>query len=544
VINLAHVICGVRPALANQEGAFPAAWQHLTITEVIADSREVVPGALFVALAGERTDGHHFLPDAAARGARGALVRAEALGQHVASLERFPRPWVVVNAGSLQAHAPGETMADLPPLAGEPDGVFVLVAVDDTLKALHRLTTYHRAPVTPTVVGVTGSVGKTSTKEAVAAVLSRQYCTLKSRRSFNSEVTVPTTLLQLTPAHQAAVIEMGMWAPGEIRLLASLARPHLGIVTNVGPSHLERMGSIEAIARAKAELVEALPPDGVAILNADDARVAAMAAHTRARVLTYGITSPHAEVRASEVESHGLHGVSFRVRVRVRVQAHVHGHHDDPVAFKVPLAGRHSVYTALAAIATGVTMGLSWEQIAVGLADLDPATQVRFRVRPGYTKTGACTVLDDTYNASPMSSLAALDVLAECGPAERRVAVLGEMLELGAYAEEGHRMVGQRVAEVAHRLLGVGSGPRVRWIAEEAQQRGMDASRIIVVDRHEQAIPVVRELVRDGDYVLVKGSRGAAMEHLVAALTTRESPVPGGGEGNARGTFEYDDAGD
>ncbi|NJN67460.1 MAG: UDP-N-acetylmuramoyl-tripeptide--D-alanyl-D-alanine ligase [Chloroflexaceae bacterium] len=538
-MNLAHVICGVYPALAHQEAACAPAWQHLTVTEVVADSREVGPGALFVALAGERTDGHRFLADAAARGARGALVSAEALTPHRAILESLPPPWVVVHGpapdgSGLPIACPDDGEQDdgerhqgtptTPPFlssAGAPGFGFVLIAVDDPLKALHRLTRYHRATVTPTVVGITGSVGKTSTKEAVATVLGCQYRTLKSQRSFNSEVTVPTTLLQLRPSHQAAVIEMGMWAPGEIRLLASLARPHLGIVTNVGPSHLERLGSIEAIAQAKAELVEALPPDGVAILNADDARVAAMAGHTRARVLTYGITAPHADVRAGEIETNGLHGVSFRVYFRGS------GSHDAVASFKVPLVGRHSVYTALAAIATGLAMGMPWEKIAAGLGSLDLSSQVRLRVLPGSARAGACTILDDTYNASPMSSLAALDVLAECGSADQRMVILGDMLELGGYEEEGHRMVGRRVAEVAHRLVGVGIGPRVRWIAEEARRWGMDAHRVVVVECHEQAIPIVRELVRDGDYVLVKGSRGAAMEHIVAALVASTSPAIG-----------------
>jgi UDP-N-acetylmuramoyl-tripeptide--D-alanyl-D-alanine ligase len=340
-------------------------------------------------------------------------------------------------------------------------------------------------------------VGKTSTKEVVAAVLSRRFRTLKNKRSFNSEATLPTSLLSLTPEHEVAVLEMGMWAPGEIRFLASLARPTIGIVTNVGPSHLERLKTIEAIAEAKGELPESLPSNGWAVLNADDARVAAMAERTSAHVFTYGLT-PSATLWADEVVSYGLDGISFRVH-----------YGDISLDLRLPLIGRHSVYLALAAISVGLIMGMGWDEIIAGLCE--PEAQPRLRVLPG---AGGSTLIDDTYNAAPVSSLAALDLLADTDG--RHVAILGDMLELGAAEQDGHRQVGQRAAGVAHTLVTIGQ--RARWIAEAAQVAGMPASQIMAFDTGEEAARAALALLQPGDYVLVKASRGMELEHVVAAL--------------------------
>ena len=501
MLHLAHVLRGVQSEGAAVVPSLPSAWEALAFTEVVTDSREVVPDALFVALAGARTDGHNFLGDVASLGARGALVRAAVVAERGLELEtHIQRPCVVVDV--TQEANPLAILSQYNGILHK--NIFLLIAVDDPLLALQRLARYHRNQYTLPMVAITGSVGKTSTKEVAAAVLRRRFCTLKNKRSFNSEVTLPVTLLQLTAEHEAAIVEMGMWMPGEIRLLADLARPHIGVVTNIGPSHLERMGSMEAIIRAKAELLEALPPDGVAVLNADDASVAAMASCTQARVLRYGM-SPAADVWADAVESHGLSGVSFR--------AHAGG---ESVALRLPLPGAHNVSNALAAIAVGLELGVSWEEIQAGLQD--ETAHIRLRVVPVTHETLSYTILDDTYNASPMSSLAALNLLAECGVPEQRLAVLGDMLELGSWAEEGHRVVGRRVAAVAHHLVTV--GPRARWIAEEARQCGMAEEAVTLIERSAEAVPVVKRLVQAGSYVLVKGSRGVEMDQIVAALTT------------------------
>ncbi|NTW97092.1 MAG: UDP-N-acetylmuramoyl-tripeptide--D-alanyl-D-alanine ligase, partial [Oscillochloris sp.] len=374
MLRLVHVLYGVQPPWSREMPHVPLQWQDLVFGEAVTDSREVEPGTLFIALSGERTDGHTFLPDVIARGALGALVTRAEVEARNAVLAHTPRLWALVNPVT------GEGLANTAP------GTCLLIAVDDPLMAVQRLAVYHRRQLTPTVVGITGSVGKTSTKEVVAAVLSRRFRTLKSKRSFNSEATLPTSLLRLMPDHEVAVLEMGMWAPGEIRFLASLARPQIGVVTNVGPTHLERLKSIEAIQRAKCELVESLPVGGWAVLNADAPLVMEMADRTLAKIFTYGLT-PTATLWADQVVSYGLGGIGMR--------AHYGG---ESVAMRLPLIGRHSVYLALAAISVGLIKGMAWDEIIAGLSD--PEAQPRLRVLPGVAGT---TLLDDAYNAAPIS---------------------------------------------------------------------------------------------------------------------------------------------
>lgn len=497
MLELAHVLTGVQMDPAGHPCVIPQQWQQISISDIVTDSRLACTDTLFVALAGQRTDGHYFLRDVAERGARGALVTCDALHQWQSTLDTIQRPWVVIDALRYQDSHGFDTLCHTPP----DSEVFVLIGVDDPLKALQRFAFYHRSLHTPTVVGITGSVGKTSTKEVTAAVVGRRFRTLKNKKSYNSEITVPTTLLELTASHEVAVVEMGMWAPGEIRFLATLARPHIGIVTNVGPSHLERMGSMEAIINAKAELVEALPADGIAILNADDENVITMAHRTHARVVSYGF-SPSADVWVSDLVSCGLKGTTCRFHYR-----------DESYQIHMPFPGKHHVYTALAAVTTGVVLGVSWDNIIAGLQDT--AIHTRVQIYQVTTESGTYTVIDDTYNASPQSSLAALALLAECQG--RRIVVLGDMLELGPFAEQGHRMVGRQVAAIAQRFIGVGN--QVAWVAQEAQACGMAYDHITLFEQGNLAIPMVQSLVKDGDYVLVKGSRNVAMEHIVTALT-------------------------
>jgi UDP-N-acetylmuramoyl-tripeptide--D-alanyl-D-alanine ligase len=479
VLDIEDVLRGTQ-AGERYEPVVPPALRQVTFGETVIDSRLATPGSLFVALSGERVDGHDFVADATARGAIGALVRRDRL-----EALSLGRPFAVVDTASGAG------------LAGANPEDVLLFAVDEPLQALHRLAAYHRARFTPRVIGITGSVGKTSTKEVTAAVLQRGFRTLKNPRSYNSENTLPIVLLGLAAHHEVAVLEMGMYGPGEIALLCSLARPEIGIVTNVGPSHLERMGSIEAIQRAKSELVQALPPSGHAILNYDDPLVRAMAEVTPARPFFYGL-DPAADLWADSIESRGLQGISFR--------AHYAG---ESVQLNLPLIGRHSVHTALAAISAGLLLGLGWDAIVSGLCDEE--TQLRLFSVPGHNGSN---LIDDTYNASPASSLAALGLLAELDG--RRIAVFGDMLELGGVEEEAHRMVGARMAEVAHLLVAVGA--RARWIAEEAAESGLPAERIWRVSSNDEAVELLRTLIEPEDYVLIKGSRGMGMERIVGAL--------------------------
>lgn len=419
------------------------------------DSRTTQAGDLFVALRTEQRDGHDFVGDAIAAGATGVVVERDVVA---------------------------------------PAGVAV-VRVRDTWHALGDLASAFRARFHVQVIGITGNVGKTTTKELTAAVLGARYRVLKSPANFNDEAGLSMTLFQLEREHERAVVEMGMYRLGEIRRLCEIARPAAGVVTNVGPTHVERLGSIEAIADAKAELVESLLDDGVAILNADDPLVRAMASRTPAQVLLYGL-SQDADVRASEIEGEGLKGVSFTL----------HGQGESKrVRLRAP--GRQLVTNALAAAAVGLTEGMSLDEVIPALESAE--TDVRLHVVRG--KNGA-TILDDTYNAGPASMAAALDLLSELPG--RRIAVLGDMRELGSHEGEAHAAVGRQAAEVADIIYTVGDLGAL--IAESARAAGHTNTKSWR-DKEALALALAGEL-QAGDVVLLKASRALALETLLEGL--------------------------
>ena len=433
------------------------------------DSRRVVPGVCFFALPGARTDGHNFLADAAAAGAA-ALVVTRAL--------------------------PAPALARLEEAAGG-TGQLTVVRVPDALAALHALARAWRDRFDPLVVGVTGSIAKTSTKEAIAETLSECHRVLRSEGNENNEVGLPLTLLRLSPGDDVAVLEMGMYVPGDIAQLAALARPRIGVVTAVRGTHLSRAGSIEAIEAGKGELVEALPPDGTAILNADDPRTRRMSARTRARSITYGF-SEDADVSADDVEGLGPAGMRFLLRA---------GGQRRPVA--IPALGRHSVHNALAAAAVGLALGMPLDSIQRGLG-----RGFRAPHRTALLDAGDWRILDDSYNAAPDSMAAALELLAALPG--RRIAVLGEMRELGEGAWEAHRQVGQLASVVADLLIVIGDG--ARGIAAGAREGGSEPEAVLEVPDRDAALDVLLERLRPGDVVLVKASRGAELDLLVDRL--------------------------
>ncbi len=430
------------------------------LSGVVVDSRRVHTGCLFVALPGAKHDGHDFVSDSFADGAAAALV----------------------------SRAPEDCSWD--------DGPTLLL-VKDTQKALEQLARAWRNAHECLVVGITGSVGKSTTKEVVASVLGRRMAVLKSEGNLNTEIGLPVNLLGLRPEHDAAVLEMGMYAQGDIRLLAELARPTIGVITNVQSSHLERLGSLERIADAKAELVESLPENGLAVLNADDHRVMAMRERTLAQCVSYGL-SADADVQALDTASHGLRGVEFRLRHQSRF-AHVH----------LPMLGLHSVHAALAAAAVGLAQQMDLDEVAEALYQV--SATLRLLVAKGIR---GARIIDDTYNANPESMLAALNLLSELDG--RKIAVLGDMLELGPQEEPGHRKVGSRAALVVQRLVAV--GPRAAIIADEARRSGLANDCVQSVERNDQAVDELRRHLKPGDNVLVKGSRGMQMEEIVQAI--------------------------
>lgn len=472
-------------ALADAASAPPADLADQEVRAVSIDSRAVQPNDIFVALRGDKTDGHLYLADAFARGARAAIAEPRALELELAATFVLPD-------GGLAPRPAGQA----------PAAPYVFIA-PDSLAGLQKLAAYWRARLPVEAIGITGSVGKTTTKEIVANVLEQRFVTLRSEGNLNNEIGLPLTLLRLEGRHQRVVLEMGMYALGEIANLCRLARPRIGVVTNVGPTHLERLGTIERIAQAKAELVQALPAaddGGVAILNADDPLTRAMAGRTTARVFTYGLDDS-SDLWADQISGEGLEGIRFRFH-RGKEVLHVH----------LPMLGRHSVHTALRGAAVGLVEGLSWSEIIAGLQQ--QRGQLRLMVVPGLR---GATLIDDTYNASPISMLAALNLLDDlCNDTHRAVAVLGDMLELGSYEEEGHRLVGGRAAQVADKLITV--GPRARWMAAEAAAVGMPARDIYATTHNQDAIAVLTGLLRADDIVLIKGSRALAMEAIVDAL--------------------------
>ncbi len=424
------------------------------------DSRLVGPGQLFVALPGERTDGHLHLDEAVERGAAALIVTRQ-----VSDPAAF--------------------------------GDITIVRVADAQAALGAVAAGWRQRFDPLVVGVTGSIAKTSTKEAIAAVLGAARRTLKTEGNQNNEIGLPLTLLRLGPEHEAAVLEMGMYVGGEIADLAAMARPSIGVVTAVQAVHLSRIGTLDAVEQAKGELLEALPPSGRAILNADDPIVTRMDARTVARAVRYGFAAD-ADVRATDVTSAGTAGMRFQLVTDA-------GRRD----VVIPALGRLSVHNALAAAAVGLAAGMDLDTIVAALARGWSAPH-----RVELVRLRGMTVIDDSYNASPGSVTAALELLE--GLPGRRVAVLGEMLELGEAHDAGHYAVGELAGRIVDVLVVVGR--EAGGIVNGALDSGIDPTKVHVTADADSALDALRPRLRDGDVVLVKASRGIGLDHLVDAL--------------------------
>ena len=448
------------------------------ITEASVDSRQVIPGSLFVAIPGERLDGHDFIETAFKRGASFALIQ-RAVDASFKTLD-------------LRSGLSSDSRPDLtPPFC---------VRVENTVNALQRIARFWRRKLNLRVIGITGSVGKSTTKEVIAQVLSQKYRTLKNPGNLNNEIGLPLTILRLGSGYERAVLEMGFYVPGEIALLCNIAMPQVGVVSNIGTVHAERAGSQEAIARGKSELVQALPaaPEGTAILNFDDPLVRKMEEKTKARVFFYGL-SPESHLWADHVEGLGLEGIRFRLH---------YGH--ETMHLHIPMIGRHSVETALRAAAVGLVENLTWQEVLEGLRE--GHTQLRL---VAVRSASGALILDDTYNASPESMLASLNLLSELGGLHK-IAVLGDMLELGPYERQGHELVGLRAAQVAHTLITY--GVRAHMYAEAARRAGVKPAHILEFESAEPIIEWLKKNLTKDDTVLLKGSHGLRMDNITAAL--------------------------
>jgi UDP-N-acetylmuramoyl-tripeptide--D-alanyl-D-alanine ligase len=425
------------------------------------DSRTIRPRELFFAVKGERFDGHDFVEQALEKGAAAAVVRRDQLSRYANTTK--------------------------------------LLGVEDPLTALQTLATAVRKLWGKPLIAVTGSAGKTTTKEAIAHVLSTRFRVMKSEGNFNNHFGLPLMLLKLEPEYDVAVIEMGMSHAGEIRALAKIAQPEIGIVTNVAPVHLEFFDSLAGIARAKYELIESLPPNGTAILNADDKYVSQFGRGFKGKIVMYG-TYASADVRAENVRSNGAAGSEFDVVIGdVRERA------------KLSLIGEHNMLNALAAVAVGVERGMAPSEAVSALASLTPADK-----RGQVLTFGNITVINDCYNSNPKALEAMVDALAAM-PAKRRVVVAGEMLELGPSAEEMHAQTGRHIAEKGIDLL-LGVRGLAQAIVNAAKQAGVRAE--FVVTPEEAGEWLARETY-DGDAVLLKASRGVKLEKALDTWTLR-----------------------
>jgi len=436
--------------------------EAMEIKGVSIDSRKIKEGELFVAIKGDRFDGHDFVSEVMQKGAWGAIVDKSVLESQF----------------------------------GKIGGLRNIIPVEDTLRALQEMAFLHRSKFSLPVVGITGSNGKTTTKEMAAGILKQNGPVLKNEGNLNNHIGVPLTLMKLEKGHHAAVVEMGMSAPGEIDLLARLVNPDVGVITNIGAAHLEFLGSLEGVADAKAELLGNIRSNGTAVLNADDFYFASLKNKWSGRVLSFGIEQ-QADVKASSIKQDRdftdftLEAAGSKVNVRLRA------------------VGRHNIYNALAAAAAAIALGMPIESIKYGLDDFAPvAMRSELKVVKGRT------VLADHYNANPGSVKAALETLITLRPGARSVAVLGDMLELGPSSAEEHRAVGRIAAGLGVDVL-IALGQQAEQMLEGAREAGMSTGRLFAAGSHAEAAALLARESRNGDAVLVKGSRGMKMEKVL-----------------------------
>lgn len=438
--------------------------------DVVVDSRVAAPGCVFIALPGDNSDGHDHLASALASGARVLVVTRE--------LHQLPAEVALAMRGGA-----------------------VVVKVADALLALQRLAAWHRRRLHATVVGVTGSTGKTTTKDFLTGALAGSCRVVATQGNRNNEIGLPLTILRAGSDTDVLVVEMGMRGLGQIARLAEIARPDMGLVTNVGASHIELLGTQDAVATAKGELVRAVPVNGAVFLNGDDAYSDALRLDAKAPVTMYGL-SERCDVRAVDVE------VDEASHARFTLESP-----QGDIRVELPLPGRHNVYNALAAAAVAFRLAVPIECLKQGIEAAN-VSQMRMQL---ITTPDNVTIVNDAYNANPTSTRAALETLAEMRVPGRRVAVLGDMAELGSLSELAHFQIGEAVPKLSIDLLVV-VGPRAARIADGAKAEGLDATRIIRCDDADEAIARLVGEIGNGDAVLVKASRVMGLERIVEGL--------------------------
>ncbi len=436
-------------------------------TGISIDSRDITPPEIFICIRGNSYDGHSFVLDVLKKGVAGLVIN-------------------------------GEKFGDLPRLPKTKNRI-VCVGVQDTIKALGDLALFHRRRANASVIAITGSNGKTTTRKMTAGVVEQRFVTLSSRGSYNNEIGLPLTLLNLKKCHQWAVLELGMNRPGEIERLSEICVPDVGVITNIGSAHLEGVSSIAGVISAKEELLKKIKPNGTALLNADDYRVMKLAERIAVKVLFFGL-SEKADISARSVKEKDQ-GIDFTLCLP-----------KETVSIHLKTAGRFMVSNALSAAASGYRLGLSAEEIRAGLQSFRP---VAGRMNVVRTLRGI-QIIDDTYNANPDSMKAAIDTLGFLKKKKRGIFVAGDMLELGEFAESMHRMIGTLFAKSETAKLYI-TGDFAGVVAAGAKNEGMDASDIFIGSKKD-IIEDLTHFLQPGDWVMVKGSRGMAMEKIVKKL--------------------------
>jgi len=455
------ILSGGAPGTAYAGAEAFRASGDMIVSGISTDSRKIKPGDLFIPLIGENFDGHNYIASAFENGAAAALSQK--------------------------------------PVSNLPDRV--VISVDNTLKALQDLAERYRSRFSIPFTGITGSVGKTSTKEMVACALGTRYNVLKNEGNLNNEIGVPLTVFRLDGSHEAAVVEMGMSGFGEISALTSIVKPSVAIITNIGISHIEKLGSRQNILKAKLEILEGLQPGGLLILNGDDSLLSGVKDLLKVRTVSYGLNEG-VDYQAVNVCSRGISGIDFDIRV-----------HTGEYTVHVPAPGIHNVYNALAAIAAGLELSVPMKDIIDGIAQFRTG-----RMRMDIISANGLTVINDVYNASPQSVKAALDVLNEL-ECSRRIAVLGDMLELGKWSEQAHTQTGADAASCRLDYI-VTVGADAAYIVKGAAGAGFPADRAVSFSTNDEALGFLERILEPGDGVLVKGSRGMKMEEIVQKLVS------------------------
>lgn len=427
---------------------------------ITTDSRNIAVNNLFIPLVGEKFNGHDYIESSIKSGATVCL-----------------------------------TAKSVPQI-----GDATIILVKDTAKALRDLAAWHRNKFNIPVVGITGSVGKTSTKDMIACVLSKKYDVLKTQGNFNNEIGLPLTMLNLASAHEAAVIEMGMSGFGEISRLTAIAKPQIAVITNIGVSHIEKLGSQQGILKAKLEILEGLQNNGLVVLNGDDALLGDLKGKLAQRTVFYGM-SEGLDYVATDYRSMGEEGSKFNIR-----------YIDEDYEVFIPVPGIHNVYNALAAIAAGIEMKMPMSMIIEGISEYSPG-----KMRQNIISHSGIKIINDAYNASPQSMQAAINVLEEISSSSRSIAVLGDMLEMGDMAKALHYSVGSFIKDKKiDYLISVGSD--ARNYTQAVADSGNETIKLRHFDNNQDTLKFVLGILEKGDYVLVKGSRGMKMEQIVEGI--------------------------